>query len=57
MFLFYYFLVSSLTGEKRKKPYCTDTFIGDINEFCSIDGVGYYIVDYAVEEVSWTNIM
>ncbi len=57
MLIFYYFLKSSLTGRAKATPYCTDTFLGDISEYCEIDGAGYIIDDYAVEEVSWINIM
>ena len=49
MLIFYYFLKSSLEGVVRDTPYITDIYMGDIGDFVTIDGVGYIIIDYAVE--------
>lgn len=49
--LFYYFLKRSMTGEMRELPICTDSWMGDISNYIEIDGVGYIIVDYAIEQI------
>ena len=49
MYIFYYFLKRNLTDEVSKIPFVSNDYLGDISDFVSIDGVGYTIVDYAVE--------
>lgn len=51
MLVFYYFLKTSLESTMRDTPYVTDTYMGDIGDFVSIDGVGYIIVDYVIENI------
>lgn len=55
--IFYYFLRRAIDDTPYSTPYCTDTFLGDIGDFVSIDGVGYYISDYAVENHSWEELL
>lgn len=47
--IFYYFLKRSIDNTCIKQPYPTLDYLGDIGDFCTIDGVGYYIVDYTIE--------
>lgn len=47
--VFYYFLTTSLDEIKRENPYVTDQYLGEVNDFVEIDGIGYYITDYAIE--------
>ena len=52
--LFYYFVKNSMNDTvDRRNPICSSKFIGDIGDYCEIDGVGYYIEDYTVENHSW----
>lgn len=55
--LFYFFVKRSIDDVMREAPICTTVFIGDIGEFCEIDGVGYIIVDYAIEEHCWDDLI
>ena len=50
--LFWYFLKSSVDDIVRKSPICSECYLGEIGDFISIDGVGYYIIDYAIEQHS-----
>jgi len=49
--VFYYFLKKNLTGEMREVPYITESYLGEVGDFCTIDGIGYTIVDYVVESM------
>ena len=49
--VFYFFVKSTLTDNKREFPICTDQWLGDIGSYVEWDGIGYTITDYAVEEV------
>ena len=51
--LFYYFVKNSMNDTVNKTPICSSKFMGDIGDYCEIDGVGYYIEDYAVENHNW----
>lgn len=55
--MFYYFLKSSVDDVQREDPICTDEYLGDIGEFCEIDGVGYIIVDYVEEIHFWDDLI
>ena len=48
-YIFYYFLSRSVDGTRMANPYITFDFLGDINGFVELDGVGYYIDDFAIE--------
>ena len=50
--IFYFFVKRAVDDTKREEPICTNVFLGDIGDFCEIDGVGYIITDYT-EEVHW----
>ena len=50
MTVFYYFVKRAIDNVKVEKPLYFEKFIGDIGEFLDIDGVGYVIVDFVVEE-------
>ena len=54
---FYFFLKNAIDDSPRKMPYCTSTFMGDIGDFVTIDGVGYYITDFAIEKHSWEELL
>ena len=54
--IYWFFLRTALEDEKRANPICTDVFIGDIGEYVEIDGVGYYIDDYAFEVHSYAEM-
>ena len=47
---YWYFLKSSLDDVETKEPIYSDTYLGDVGDFYDMDGVGYIISDYAVEE-------
>lgn len=49
--IFHYFLKRSFDDTIVSIPYTTFDFLGDIGDFCTIDGVGYIIEDYATEVV------
>lgn len=55
--VFYFFLTNALDGTEVKGPYCSQIFLGDVGEFVSIDGVGYYIRDFVVETIHWGDFM
>ena len=55
--IFYYFLTRAIEEEPMSEPYCTDVFLGNIGDFVSIDGVGYYISDFAVEHYNWNELI
>ena len=46
--IFTYFLSPSVENENGSdvKIYSTDTYMGEISDFISLDGVGYIIQDY-----------
>lgn len=48
--LYYYFLRSAIDDSKITDPYITSDKIGNVGDFVELDGVGYYIDDYAEEE-------
>lgn len=48
--IFYYFLKNSVDDTELSTPICTDKYLGEIGDYCEIDGVGYYITDYTVEQ-------
>lgn len=50
MTVFYYFVKRAIDNVKVDEPLYFEKFIGDIGEFLEIDGVGYVIVDFVVEE-------
>jgi len=47
--IFYYFLKRNLTGRTKKTPYPSFDYLGEPGEYVNLNGVGYTIVDYAVE--------
>lgn len=48
--MFYFFLRSSIDGEKKADPVCTiNEFLGDVGDYVELDGAGYIIDDYASE--------
>lgn len=47
--IYYYFLKRSLDDTKVEEPYPSLEYLGDISDYCEIDGVGYIIEDYASE--------
>jgi len=50
---FYFFLRSSIDGERKLDPVCTyNEFLGAIGDYVEIDGAGYIIDDYASELIS-----
>lgn len=55
--LFYFFLKSSVDDTPKSSPVCTSVFIGEIGEFVELDGVGYIITDYAVEQHYWDELI
>ena len=55
--IFYYFLTRAIEDTPSAEPYCTDEYLGDIGDFVSIDGVGYYISDYAIEHYNWEELV
>lgn len=50
MTVFYYFVKRAIDNVKVEEPLYFEEFIGDIDQFIEIDGVGYVIVDFVVEE-------
>lgn len=48
--IFYFFLNSSLTDEPCAEPIITDNFLGDVGDYVEVDGNGYYVRDYAIED-------
>ena len=50
MTVFYYFVKRAIDNVKVEEPLYFEKFIGDIGQFIEIDGVGYVIVDFVVEE-------
>jgi len=50
MKLFYFFVNSSVDDEPRTEPIITNTFLGDVGDYVEVDGAGYYVRDYAVED-------
>ena len=50
MTVFYYFVKRAIDNVKVEEPLYFEKFIGDIDQFIEIDGVGYVIVDFVVEE-------
>jgi hypothetical protein len=50
---FWYFLKSALTNKEKKDPIAADEFLGDVGDFVEINGVGYIICDFVVEEHNW----
>ena len=50
MTVFYYFVKRAIDNVKVEEPLYFAKFIGDIGQFIEIDGVGYVIIDFVVEE-------
>ena len=50
MTVFYYFVKRAIDNVKVEEPLYFEKFIGDIGQFIEIDGVGYVIIDFVVEE-------
>jgi hypothetical protein len=48
--LFYYFLRSAIDDSVNEQPYLTEDFLGEVGDFIELDGVGYYVEDYAMED-------
>lgn len=53
--VFYFFIKRSLDDAAQQNPICTTVFLGDIGDFFEVDGVGYIITDYAMEQINWNN--
>lgn len=47
---YWYFLKSSVDDVETKEPIYSNTYLGEIGDFYDIDGVGYIISDYAIED-------
>lgn len=54
--LFWYFLKSSVDDIVRQSPICSECYLGEIGDFVELDGVGFIIIDYAIEQHSWNEL-
>jgi len=55
--IFYYFLKRARNNDPVSIPYCTSVYMGEIGDFITLDGVGYYITDYAMENHTWEELL
>lgn len=55
--IFYFFVKSAFNDVQKEEPIYSTDFLGDIGDFCEVDGVGYIITDYAEERVCWDDLI
>lgn len=55
--IFWYFLKSSVDDVVKTSPICSQVYLGEIGDFVELDGVGFIIVDYAIEQHSWEELI
>ena len=56
MTIFYYFVKRAIDNVEVKEPLYFEKFIGDVGQFIEIDGIGYIIVDFVVEERGYEDL-
>ena len=56
MTIFYYFVKRAIDNVEVKEPLYFEKFIGDVGQFIEIDGIGYVIVDFVVEERGYEDL-
>lgn len=55
--VFWYFVKNIATGIIRENPIYFETFVGDIGEHIFYEGNEYEILDYAKENVYWSDLI
>ena len=55
--VFWYFLKRSLDNTQMRDPVPFFSYLGEIGDYVDLDGVGYIITDYAVENFNYRDMM